>query len=164
MAMFKNSTTTVYSFKSSGNTTTDENGYANVEVKKMPIGISTPIQIQLGQGLFVMHTDITKVISDNLRNLILTNHGERLGFPDFGANLRPILFDLGQESGDQLAISRIRNTVTKYMPFVSLQGFQTYIDALDENTIAKIGIQVTYTIPAIDNIIRSLEVMLYVGG
>ena len=50
------------------------------------------------------------------------------------------------------------------MPFVSLQGFQTYVDAFDENTVGKIGVQLTYTIPAIDEILRSLEVMLYVGG
>ena len=87
-----------------------------------------------------------------------------MGFPDFGANLRPILFDLGQETGDELAIKRIRDTVNKYMPFVTLNGFQTYVDAFDENTVGKIGIQLTYTIPAIDEILRSLEVMLYVGG
>jgi len=120
--------------------------------------------VALGEGIFVMHSDITKVISDNLRNLILTNHGERLGFPDFGANLRPILFDLGNEDGDQQAIVQIKDAVRKYMPFVSLQGFQVFIEPFDEDTIAKVGIQVTYTIPLIDEILRSLEVMLYVGG
>ena len=164
MSLFKTTKTTSYSFKSSGNTVNDESAFAAAEVRKPPIGIQTPIRLELGKGLFSMHSDITKVISDNLRNLILTNHGERLGFPDFGADLRPILFDLGNENGDQLAITKIRNTVAKYMPFVSLVGFQTYVDALDENTVAKVGIQVTYKIPSIDDVLRSLEVMLYVGG
>mgnify|MGYP005745674429 FL=1 len=164
MSLFKTTKTTSYSFKSSGNTISEESSFATPEVRKPPIGIQTPLRVELGQGLFTMHTDITKVISDNLRNLILTNHGERLGFPDFGADLRPILFDLGNEAGDQLAISKIRNTVGKYMPFVSLQGFQTFVDPLDENTVAKVGIQITYKIPSIDEVLRSLEVMLYVGG
>ena len=164
MSLFKTTRTSSYSFKSSGNTVSAESTFVDPEIRKPPIGIQTPIRVELGQGLFTMHTDITKVISDNLRNLILTNHGERLGFPDFGADLRPILFDLGNESGDQMAISKIRNAVAKYMPFVTLVGFQTFIDALDENTVAKVGVQVTYQIPAVDDLIRSLEVMLYVGG
>ena len=164
MSLFKATRTTSYSFKSSGNTTTQESAFATLEVRKPPIGIQTPLSVELGQGLFRMHTDISKVISDNLRYLILTNHGERLGFPDFGADLRPILFELGREEGDKQAITRIRNTVSKYMPFVSLQGFQTFVDSLDEDRLAKVGIQVTYLIPAIDDNVRSLEVMLYVGG
>ena len=164
MSLFKTSKKKSYSFKSSGNTVAKESTFATPEVRKPPLGIKTPLQVDLGQGLFAMHTDIGKVISDNLRNLVMTNHGERLGFPDFGANLRPILFDLGLEEGDQLAISRIRSTVEKYMPFVSLEGFQTYTEPLNENTIAKIGIQITYRIPSLDDILRSLEVMLYVGG
>ena len=164
MSLFKSTLTTSYSFKSSGNTVADESTFAKAELRKPPIGIKTPLNVELGQGLFTMHTDIAKVVSDNLRNLILTNHGETLGFPDFGANLKPLLFDLGSEDADQIAISRIRNTVVKYMPFVALQGFQTYIDPLDENTIAKVGIQVTYTIPMVDDILRSLEILLYVGG
>ena len=164
MSLFKSSGKKKYSFKSSGVTVSEAQNFSTPEVRRPPIGIRTPLQVEMGEGLFAMHTDITKVVSDNLRNLILTNHGERLGFPDFGANLRPILFDLGQESGDELAINRIRDTVNKYMPFVSLQGFQTYVDAFDENTVGKIGVQLTYTIPAIDEILRSLEVMLYVGG
>ena len=164
MSLFKTTRKSSYSFKSSGTNLTGLSTQAQPERRKPPIGIKTPLQIESGKGLFDMHTDITKVISDNLRNLILTNHGERLGFPDFGGNLQPILFDLGQEDGDAIAIEQIRMTVEKYMPFVSLQGFQTFVEPLDENTIAKVGIQITYTIPSIDNILRSLEVMLYTGG
>ena len=164
MSLFKTTRKSSYSFKSSGSNLAGLSTQSQPERRKPPIGIKTPLQLETGKGLFDMHTDITKVISDNLRNLILTNHGERLGFPDFGGNLQPILFDLGQEDGDAIAIEQIRMTVEKYMPFVSLQGFQTFVEPLDENTIAKVGIQITYTIPAVDNILRSLEVMLYTGG
>ena len=164
MSLFKVAGQKQYSFKSSGNNVADATDETINQVVELPIGIQTPLQVALGTGLFVMHTDITKVVSDNLRNLILTNHGERLGFPDFGANLRPILFDLGNEDGDRQAISQIRSAVQKYMPFVSLSGFQVFIEPFDEDTVAKVGIQVTYTIPLVDQVLRSLEVMLYVGG
>lgn len=164
MSLSKRTTRKSYSFKSSGTNTKDLSNEPTPEVKKPPIGIKTPLEISFGQGLFVMHDDLGKTVADNLRNLIMTNHGERLGFPDFGANLKPILFDLGRDEGDLLAIQLIKTAVGKYMPFVNLQGFQSFIDAYDENTIAKIGIQITYTIPAADDLVRSLELLLYVGG
>ena len=129
-----------------------------------PIGIKTPIQLSPKSGLFDMHTDLSKQISDNLRNLLLTNHGERLGFFDFGANLRPILFDLGTDTGDTEAVNRIKSAVRKYMPYVSLSEFQVFVDRLDNKEVAKIGIQVTYSVPKLGEAIRSLELMLFFGG
>tara|TARA_Y100000593_G_C4222258_1_gene292489 strand:+ start:221 stop:715 length:495 start_codon:yes stop_codon:yes gene_type:complete len=164
MSLTGNQTRKVYSFKSSGKTKSDIKAQITDTPIKLPIGIRTPIQISRGNGLFEMHTDLARQISDNLRNLILTNHGERLGFYDFGANLRPLIFELGQEKADEQAIDRIRDTVSKYMPFVSLGGFQVFIDRFDNKEVAKVGIQITYTVPLIDQAIRTMEVMLYVGG
>ena len=111
-----------------------------------------------------MHKDIDKQLSDNLRNLLLTNHGERLGFYDFGANLRPLVFDLGTDTADQEAIRRIKRTTNKYMPFISLEGFQVFVDRKDNKAVAKVGVQITYKIPRLDTALRSLEVMLFMGG
>ncbi len=165
MSLVRNQTRKTYSFKSAGIRRDNGATSAVPEVsKKPPIGIKTPLRLSQQEGLFEMHTDISKQISDNLRNLLLTNHGERLGFFDFGANLRPILFNLGSEDGDLEAINRIKKAVSKYMPFVSLQDFQTFVDRLDNKEVAKIGIQVTYSIPRISPAVRSLEIMLYMGG
>lgn len=164
MSLIGNQTRKVYSFKSSGKTKSELEQEEQESPTKLPIGIRTPIQLSRGTGLFEMHTDMGRQISDNLRNLILTNHGERLGFYDFGANLRPLVFDLGTDDGDAKAIDRIRNAVGKYMPFVTLQNFQVFIDRHDNKQLAKVGIQVTYGIPLLDQAVRSLEVMLYMGG
>ena len=164
MSLTRNQTRKTYSFKSSGKNKKELADEVTPVSKKLPIGIRTPVQLSKGSGLFDMHTDLAKQVSDNLRNLILTNHGERLGFYDFGANLRPILFDLGTDEADEQALERIRDAVCKYMPFVSLANFQIFVDREDNQNVAKIGIQVTYTIPLLDAALRSLEVMLYMGG
>lgn len=164
MSLTGNQTRKSYSFKSAGKSKTEIDAELPIAPKKLPIGIRTPIQISRDTGLFEMHTDIAKQISDNLRNLILTNHGERLGFYDFGANLMPLVFELGSDEADQKAIDRINNTVKKYMPFVSLLGFQVFVDRKDNKEVGKVGIQITYNIPLIDQAVRSMEVMLYVGG
>jgi phage baseplate assembly protein W len=164
MSLTGNQTRKSYSFKSVGIQTKDPETIVP-RAQKLPIGIKTPIQLGTDAGgLFVMHKDIDKQLSDNLRNLILTNHGERLGFYDFGANLRELTFDLGTDSADKEAISRIKRTTNKYMPFISLEGFQVFVDREDNKSVAKVGIQVTYTIPRLDTALRSLEVMLFMGG
>jgi len=164
MSLTGNQTRKTYSFKSSGKTKAAIAAEITDIPVKLPIGIRTPLQVSRGSGLFEMHTDIARQISDNLRNLILTNHGERLGFYDFGANLGPLAFSLGQEAADEQAIERIRNSVGKYMPFVSLSAFQVFVDRFDNKEVAKVGVQVTYTVPLIDSNLRTMEVMLYLGG
>jgi len=152
-----------YSFKSVGELSSKKEEVIK-ELEKPPIGIKTPIQLSRNHGIFEMNTELTSQISDNLRNLIQTNHGERLGFYDFGANLRPILFDLGTEEADQIAIQNISKSVGKYMPYVSLDGFQSFVENSDIKAMAKIGIRISYLIPTIDDKLRSIEVMLYMGG
>ena len=122
--------------------------------------VTSSIELKYGYT----ESDIDKQLSDNLRNLLLTNHGERLGYYDFGANLRPLVFDLGTDEADQEAIRRIKRTTNKYMPFISLEGFQVFVDRKDNKAVAKVGVQITYKIPRLDAALRSLEVMLYMGG
>lgn len=152
-----------YSFKSVGLSKREANS-TEERALRPPIGIKTPIQLSDRDGIFSMHRDLADQISDNLKNLILTNHGERLGFYDFGANIRPLVFDLGTENADIVAIERISAAVGKYLPYITLENFQVFVDHFDNQEVAKVGILITYLIPAIDQNIRKLEVMLYVGG
>ena len=164
MSLIGNQTRKTYSFKSSGKTKATLEAEKEGIPKKLPIGIRTPIQLSREKGIFEMHTDLGQQVSDNLRNLILTNHGERLGFYDFGANLRPLVFDLGAEDADEEAVERIKKAVGKYMSYVSLVDFQVYIDRFDNKQVAKVGIQVTYSVPLLGKALITMEVMLYVGG
>ena len=54
-----------------------------------PIGIKTPLEIgqENGDSLFKMHYKLENQIADNLKNLILTRKGERIGFYDFGTDI-----------------------------------------------------------------------------
>ena len=152
-----------YSFKSVGLSKRKTDKIVERALRPV-VGIKTPITLSSSDGIFSMHRDIADQISDNLKNLILTNHGERLGFYDFGANIKPLVFNLGSDDADLVAIERIGIAVGKYMPFVTLDNFQVYVDRFDNKEVAKVGIVITYLIPAIDKLVRKLEVMLYVGG
>ena len=145
-----------YDFKSVGNlsskTITDR-----YIPEPVAIGITTPMQLGNGSNIFKMHYDLEKQISDNLRNLVLTNHGERLGRYDF-------VFELGTDDFDQEAMMRIKNSVSKFMPFVQLEGFAVEIDHYDNKEVSKVNIFVTYIIPRISRKKIGLKVTMYSGG
>jgi phage baseplate assembly protein W len=149
-----------FNFKSVG----IKNDQQPITGSTLPIGIKTPLQLgKSGEGIFAMHTSLADQMADNLRNLITTNHGERLGLYDFGANLRSLTLDFTSlEDFDSEAIIRIRNAVTKYMPFVNLKTFETTIDRLNNQVVGKINIKITYNIPQLSVTDRQVAVTLYV--
>ena len=113
------------------------------------ISIKTPMAFSDTVGdLFEMHSDQMSSIRDNLRNLINTNYGERLGHYDFGANLISVVHELGSEDGDKVAMALISKAVNKYMPFVSLDGYEAISEPYDGNPVIKLS--VTFTVPEID--------------
>ena len=154
----------VYDFKSVGELDVDKKQeQLNEKKKNTPIGISTPVSLG-NNSLLKMHTDRMKVICDNFRNMLMTNHGDRLGFYDFGANLAELTFELGAEKGDAEATRRISKTTSKFMPYVNLDTFEPFIERFDNEHTAKVGIRVTFTVPLLSNEQKSVEVLLYVAG
>ena len=143
----------------------DQDSQRRIERVKRPLGIKTPLQLSADTDtIFQMHTVLIDQISDNLRNLIQTNHGERLGFYHYGANLMELCFELGTESADTAAIRRIRKAVEKFMPFVSLDTFEPIVERYDNEHTAKIGVRITYSVPKLSTKRRAIDVILYVAG
>jgi len=152
-----------YSFKSVGILTDNviEERYSALPT---PVGIKTPLQLGNGTNIYKMHYSLQDQIKDNLRNLVLTNNGERLGRPNFGANLLEMSLELGSEDADQKAMVRIKDAVAKFLPFVQLVGFATEVDHFDNKEVAKVDIFLTYTIPRISTKQHGLKVTLYTAG
>lgn len=152
-----------YSFKSSGKTK-EQQALEQLNASLIPFGIKTPMQLgSNSEGILSMNYNLADQFADNLRNLLLTNHGERLGLYDFGANLRSLTTEfVSQEDFDSQAIDRIRAAVEKWMPFVSLGTFESVIDRTENDSTAVIKINITYSVPAIEDINRALQIVLYV--
>lgn len=153
-----------YSFKSVGMTSAEVADQTTITGRIRPIGIKTPVQYSADNGLFAMHIDVVKNIQDNLRNLLLTNHGERLGLYDFGANLRPLIFELGKADFDAIAIRRINKAISKYMPFIEPLTFETFDDGMVEQNLAMVRLRITYNIPRLNVFEKGIEIILQAGG
>lgn len=130
----------------------------------LPIGIKTPVQLDGdGHGLLAMHADIKEQIADNLRNLVLTNWGERLGNYFFGANLRPLLADFSHKDDfDQEAMVRINTAISRYMPFVTPVAYESFIQPQANPSTAICKLMIIYSVVSLGITNAKLEVSLFV--
>ena len=140
------------SFKSVGITNAELTSQQNaIAPRPKPIGIVTPVQLGTSDdGLLSMHYTVGATMKNNLRDLLMTNWGERLGLYDYGANLGPLVteYELGKDAFDDTVMQRISNAVGKWMPYVELEGYdssqQTYATSPG---LGNVVIIVDYSIP-----------------
>lgn len=151
-----------YSFKSVGKTL-EQQDEEEITSSPVPFGIKTPLQLGVSEGIFSMNYSLEDQFSDNLRNLILTNWGERLGLYQFGANLRPLTTEFtNQDDFDGQAIFRIKAAVEKWMPFIDLENFSSNVDRLENKNTGIVRINITYNIPELGVTNKGLQIVLYV--
>lgn len=85
----------------------------------MAINIKFPLRPG-AQGAFETNDTTIEAVKDDIRILLITNHGERPVQYDFGCNLRALLFE---NMTDDLSV-RIEDAITaaidKWMPFVTI--------------------------------------------
>ena len=156
-----------YDFSSVGQTQEEFQKSLVDTTANIPVGIKTPMEVALegSSGPFKMRSDLGAQIKDNFRNMLSTNHGERLALYDFGANLQDLVFELGTETQDLKAINRIKKTTAKYMPFIQLNTFEPVKEEdISSNDLAFIGIRVTYSVPNLGLGNQAVEVILYTAG
>lgn len=155
---------TMLSFKDVGTKGVSREALRTVRPNPLPIGIKTPLELdESGKGLFAMHYALRDQLADNLRNLVLSNHGERLALYDFGANLRPLLTEWSNKDDfDKEAMKRIAQAVGKYMSFITLLGYDSQPNYVENIYTGIIKLTILYSIPSLNLSEETLEVTLYV--
>ena len=145
--------------------------YTEKVVNTKPLGIRTPLRFgNSNDGIFAMHFESKNQIRDNLRNLLLTNKGERLALPDFGGNLLSLVFEMStvesKEDFDNKLMINISEAAAKYMPFLKLQSFESeqFPDSFENSGQPKVRLRLVYDIPSLRVTDQALEMILYVGG
>jgi phage baseplate assembly protein W len=151
-----------YSFKSSGKSVINTSSTSRT-IAPTPIGIKTPLRLGEKTGILDMHVSLLDQISDNLRNLLLTNNGERVAFYDFGGNLRRLTTEFEtQEDFDSAAMDSIKQAVARWMPYVDLVDFSSETNHIENKNTAIREITITYNVPSINVENRKLLIRLYV--
>lgn len=165
MARFRSQNQNRFQFKSSGQQLSTELKYArDLDYEKL-IGIKTPLELGSGRdGMFKMHKSLKDQVKDNFKNMIMTNHGDRLGSYNYGANLSELSFEMASDDIEQQALSRINSAIGRHMPYIVLNSFAAFTDHEDNKHTAKIGIRVNYSIPRLGVSNEHVEVILRVAG
>lgn len=132
------------------------------EDQNIAIGIKTPLSLGTKEILSVNY-DLIDQISDNIRNLVQTNWGERLAVYEYGANLGPLLSELvSQEDFDSQAMQRISAAVGNWMPYVQLNTFTSTVQYSQNGTgMSARVINLNYDVPTLNVQNKSLEIALY---
>lgn len=88
----------------------------------MVIGITTklPLRQTRDEGFILIKTT-PDLIQQNLKNLLLTNPGERIFDKAFGVGMKRFLFEQGIDNTNERIKTKIRQQVKKYMPFINIQ-------------------------------------------
>lgn len=108
-------------------------------VARKAVGFGFPIN---GPAVFVPTYTVREQTKANLINYLLTNKGERVFNPMFGADLRSLLFEnVLDRTTDELQ-SVIQNDINIYFPQVDIKEIK-FINVPDNNTI---NFSLTYTI------------------
>lgn len=156
------------SFKEVGiKTSTKVQNDAQITPEPPPLGIVTPVREGRGSdGIFMIHRDPAAWIKDNLRNLLMTNRGDRVIATDFGANLQPLVFEnMTQDDFDSIAVSRISSTVARYMPYIDLQEFTSQtLGGEAAGGLGRLDIIVTYNVKNTNIQNQAVKISFFLGG
>jgi phage baseplate assembly protein W len=95
------------------------------------VGFGFPLN---GNAVFIPTYQTRDQIKANLVNYILTNRGERVFNPNFGANLRALLFEGIDDSTLDEIQNRIQNSISTYFPQIIINQIK-FNTQPDQNTI-----------------------------
>ncbi len=107
------------------------------DLQKTAIGVRLPFN---NPSAFQPTYSTAEQIKFNLINLLLTNKGERIENPEFGADIKKELFEQIDEDTFESLKNKIIDSVSVFIPEVTLTNI-TITPLTDSNTI---GINVEY--------------------
>lgn len=114
----------------------------------MPISVTFPLALSTGSlGYLEPTNDIVQALESNVRQLLLTNWGERLMHVDFGCNFREFLFEQKTGSLRAAIADRVKSQLSKWLPFLNLVGLFVTFSEEDPSVPDpgfRIDLQLTY--------------------
>ena len=99
------------------------------------IGLELPMKHDDVKGFFPGTGTTLSQTGSNIRNLLLTNKGERVGQPTFGADIMKVLFEqMGDELINQVE-SSISEAMAEWLPHVTVSKLNVEPDEVEINQL-----------------------------
>ena len=88
------------------------------------IGLELPLT-HTQEGYFKRTKTALEQAKSNIKNLLLTNKGERLGNPTFGTNLLSLVFTQENTDLEARVEEEIRASMAEFLPFINIVSIET---------------------------------------
>jgi len=88
------------------------------------IGLELPLT-HTQNGFFNRTKTALEQARSNIKNLLLTNKGERLGNPTFGTNLLSLVFSQENTDLEARVEEEIRAAMSEFLPFINIVSIET---------------------------------------
>ena len=99
------------------------------------IGLSLPLKYDDVKGFFPGTTTTLRQTGSNIRNLLLTNKGERVGHPDFGCGLLKVLFEPMTDDLINDVETNISEAMAEWLPHVTINKLNVEQDEIEVNQL-----------------------------
>ena len=128
--------------------------------ERVSIGIDMPFRKSPGnEGYFETTKDTISAVKNNIKNLLLTNVGERIMQPDLGMNLRSYLFQPYTEELELSITDEILSRFKTWLPFVNVVDLQVNMNNLDDDVGKnRLNIKVDFNIIQDPNTLESIQI------
>ena len=101
---------------------------------KTYIGLSFPLRRDKFND-FSMTKNSLEQAQHNLKNLLLTYPGERVGQPEFGSRLRELCFEQIDDELPERIEEEVRRAVSVWLPYINIIDVATLTEEGDKNKI-----------------------------
>ena len=99
------------------------------------IGLRLPMQHDEVNGFFPGTSTTLTQTGSNIRNLLLTNKGERVGQPTFGADIFLTLFEPMSDELITQVEEKISETMAEWLPHVAINKLNVEPDEVEVNQL-----------------------------
>ena len=99
------------------------------------IGLGLPMQHDEVNGFFPGTSTTLTQTGSNIRNLLLTNKGERVGQPTFGADIMKVLFEQMSDELINQVESNISEAMAEWLPHVTVSKLNVEPDEVEINRL-----------------------------
>ena len=120
---------------------------------KTYIGLSFPLRRDKFND-FAMTKNSLEQSQHNLKNLLLTYPGERVGQPEFGSRLRELCFEQIDDTLPERIEEEVRKAVSVWLPYINIIDVATLTEEGDKN---KIFVRMKYSTSLNSQTVQQIE-------
>lgn len=114
----------------------------NKSVSDYAVGLSLPLQ--MSSNTFNQTYDNLVQLKSNVKNLLLTNRGERLGLPTFGCGLQSLLFEPNDGDLEERIYNEIEGAINYWLPQLLIDSIEITSDDADKDSNT-INVSIVFT-------------------